>query len=110
MERVDLVQSTILLTNIHRMLERIPSISPKGLNAHFRSINFKHSAYKDSTMLELAIWKLKIKEQRDRVIYLLDDGIKLACCIDSLSMVEFIVANVLSFLYGIGNEDTLVSM
>jgi hypothetical protein len=56
-EHVGLVGSTILLTNIHRMLERISSISPEGLNAHFCSSNFKFLAYKGSTMSELAIWK-----------------------------------------------------
>ena len=35
---------------------------------------------------------------------------KRECCVDSLSMVDTIVPNVLSFLHGIGNEDTLVSM
>ncbi len=82
-ERVSLVQSTISLTNIHGMIERIPSISPEGLNAHVRSINSKLSAYEGSTMLELAICKLNIEEQTDGVIYLLNDGMKMTCCIDS---------------------------
>ena len=55
-------------------------------------------------MLELAIWKLKIVEQTDGVIYLLGAGMKMACRIDSLSMVDNIVPNVLSFLHGDVNE------
>jgi hypothetical protein len=61
-------------------------------------------------MLERAIWKLKIEEQVDGVLYLLNVGMKMACCIDSLSMVDIIVPNDFSFLHGINNEDTLVSM
>jgi hypothetical protein len=53
---------------------------------------------------------MKIVEQTDGVIYLLDAGMKMAFCIDSLSMVDIIVPNVLSPLHGIVNEDTLVSM
>jgi hypothetical protein len=59
------VQSTTLHTNIHGMLCDIPSISPKGMNAYFCSINSKLLAYKLSTLLELAIWKAKIAEQTD---------------------------------------------
>ena len=51
-ERLGLVQSTTWQTNIHGMLENIPSTSPKGLNVHFCSIDSKLSAYKDSTILE----------------------------------------------------------
>jgi hypothetical protein len=101
--RVDLVQTTTLQTNIHGMLERIPSISPEGLNAHFCSIDSKLSAYEGSTMLELAIWKSKIAEQTDGVIDVLDADMKMACRIDSLSMVDIIVPNVLSFLRGVAN-------
>jgi hypothetical protein len=61
-------------------------------------------------MLVLAIWKLKIEEQTDGVIYLFNAGMKMACRVDSQSVVDIIIPNVLSFLHGIGNEDTLVSM
>jgi hypothetical protein len=54
-------------------------------------------------MLELAIWKSKIVEQTDGVIYLLDADLKMACCIDSLTMVGIVIANVLSFLRGDAN-------
>jgi hypothetical protein len=60
-----------LQTNIHGMLERIPSISPKRLNAHFCSIDSKLPANESSTLLELAIWKSKIAKQTDRNINLL---------------------------------------
>ncbi len=101
-ERVGLVRSTTWQTNIHGMLERIPSISPEGLNAHFCSIDSKLSAYEGSTMLELAIWKSKI-EETDGVIDVLDADMKMACRIDSLSMFDIIVPNVLSFLHGEAN-------
>jgi hypothetical protein len=81
------------------MLEHIPSISPEGLNAHVDSINSKLSAYEGLTMLELAIWKLKIEEQTDGVIDVLDADMKMGCRLDSLSMVDIIVPNVLSFLH-----------
>jgi cobalamin biosynthesis protein CobT len=55
-------------------------------------------------MLELAIWKSKIVEQTDGVIYLLDADLKMVCCIDSLTMVGIFVPNILSFLRGNANE------
>ncbi len=56
-------------------------------------------------MLELAIWKSKIAEQTDgNNINLLTSNMKMGCLIDSLSMVDIIVPNVLSFLHGNGNE------
>ena len=55
-------------------------------------------------MLELAIWKLKIVEQSDGVIYPLDANLKMACRIDSRTMVGIVVPNVLSFLRGDANE------
>jgi hypothetical protein len=97
-KRVGLVRSATWHTNIHGMLERIPSIFPKSLNAHFYSIDSKLSAYEGSTMLEMAIWKSKIVDQTDGDIYLLDADMKMSCHIDSLSMVDIIVPNVLSFL------------
>jgi hypothetical protein len=54
-------------------------------------------------MLELAIWKSKIIEQTDEVIYPLNAGMKMACRIDSLLMVDIILSNVLSFLRGDAN-------
>jgi hypothetical protein len=102
-EHLGQMQSTTLQTNIHGMLNGISSIHPKGMNAYFCSINSKLTAYKQSTLLELAIWKVKIVEQTDGAIYLLDANMKMACHIDSLSMVDIIVLNVLSFLNGDGN-------
>ncbi len=49
-------------------------------------------------MLELAIWKSKIIERTDGNIDLFTTDTKEECRIDSLSMVEIIVPNVLSFL------------
>ena len=49
------------------------------------------------------IWKSKIMEQTDGVIDVLDADMKMACRIDSLSMVDIIVPNVLSFLHGEAN-------
>ena len=83
---------------------RIPFISKNGMDSYFRSMDAKLSAYKGSKMLELAIWKSKIEEQTDGVIYPLDANLKMACCIDSLMMVGIVVPNVLSFLRGDANE------
>jgi hypothetical protein len=82
----------------------IPFISKNGMDSYFCSIDSKLSAYEGLTMLELAIWKLKIAELTDGAIYLLDDDMKISCRIDSLSMVGIIVPNVLSFLRGNANE------
>ena len=106
-ERVGLVRSATLQTNIHRMLEGIPVISSEGLNTHFCSIDSKLSAYEaklsayeGSTMLELAIWKSEIAEQTDGNINLVTPDMKMGCRIDSLWMVDIILPNVLSFLRG----------
>jgi hypothetical protein len=103
--------SATLQTSIHGMLERIPSISRESLNAHFDSINSKLSAYEaklsayeGSMMLELAIWKTKIAEQTDGNINLLTPDMRMGCRNDSLSMVQIILPNVLSFLGGDGDE------
>ena len=70
---------------------------------HFCSIDIKLSVYKDMintyTLLELAIWKSKIMEQTDGNIGLLTPDKMMERRIDSLSMVEFIVPNVHSFLW-----------
>ena len=109
-KRVGLVRSATLQTNIHGMLERIPFISKHGLDSHFDSIDSKLSAYEaklsafeGSTMLELAIWKSEIAKQTNGNIKLLTPDMKMGCHIDSLSMVDIIVPNALSFLCGDAN-------
>ena len=86
------------------MLERIPSISPVGLDAHFCSIDSMLSAYDSSTMLELAIWKSKIEEQTDGDINLLPPDMKMGCRNDSQSTVGIICRRVLPFLRSDANE------
>ena len=86
------------------MLERIPSISPKGLNAYFCSIDSMLSSYDGSTMLELAIWKSKIEEQTDGNINLLTPDMKMECRNISIEMVGIIFPIVLPFLRGDANE------
>jgi hypothetical protein len=80
----------------------IPSISPKGLDSYFCSIDSKLSVYKKlkdaPALLELAIWRSKITKQTDKNNGLLTRDMKMECRIDSLSIVEIIVTNVLSFL------------
>jgi hypothetical protein len=84
------------------MLQHSPSTSPKGLYLYFCSINSKLCIYenlKDApALLELAIWKSKITKQTEGNIDLLTTDMKLECCTNSLSMVEIIIPNVLSFL------------
>ncbi len=83
------------------MLRSIPSISPKGLDSYFDSIDSKHSEYKNledtPTMLELAIWKSKIAEQCGPNNDLLTSERKVECRTDSVTMVFIIVPNVLAF-------------
>jgi hypothetical protein len=83
---------------------RIPFISKNGMDSYFRSMDSKLSAYEGSTILELAIWKSEIVRQTDGVINLLTPVTKMGCRIDSLSMVDIIVPNVLSFLHDDANE------
>jgi hypothetical protein len=99
-----LVWATQWQDSIHGMLMRIPFISKNGMDSYFRSMDSKLSAYEESTMLELAIWKSKIVEQTDGVVYPLDADFKMACRIDSLTMVDIVVPNVLSFLHCDANE------
>jgi len=56
---------------------------PERLNAHFSSIDSKLSVYEYVTLLEFAIWKLKIMEQIDKNIKLLTPDKKMGCYIDS---------------------------
>ncbi len=101
-ERVGLLLPRMWQSNVHDMLGGIPSISSKGLDSHFRSIDSKLSVYdelKDApALMELAIWKSKIIERTDGNIDLLDADMKIECRTDSLSMVVIIIPNVLSFL------------
>ena len=106
-ERLGLVSPRKWRSDIHDRLRRIPSISPKGLDSHFHSIDSKLSVYdelKDApALLELAIWKSKIDERTDRTI-----DMKMECRIDSLSMVVIIVPYVLSFLTDDSEVDNVV--
>jgi hypothetical protein len=103
-----LVRATQWQESIHGMLMQIPFISINGIDSYFRSIDYKLFAYEGSTMLELAIWKSKIVEQTEGVIIYpldaVDADLKMACRIDSLTMVDIIVPNGLSFLRGHANE------
>ena len=94
-------------SNNHDRLWCILSISPEGLDLHFCCIDSKLSVYaelKDApVLLELAIWKSKIDEPTDGII-----GMKMECCIDSLSMVVIIVPYVLSFVTDDSEVDNVV--
>jgi hypothetical protein len=82
-ERVGLLLPRMWQSNIHAMLGGIPSISSKGLDSYFHSIDSKLSVYnklKDApALLELAIWKSKIIERTDGNIDLLDADMKIEC-------------------------------
>jgi hypothetical protein len=101
-ECVSLVLPRMWQSYIHNMLGGIPSISPKGLDSYFCSIDCKLCIYeklKDApALLELAIWKLNIIKQTDGNINHLCADMKMKCRTGSLSMVVNIVPNVLSFL------------
>jgi hypothetical protein len=111
-EHVGLVLPRMWQSDIHNMLGGIPSISPEYLDSYFCSIDSKLSVYKKlkdaPALLELAIWKSKITNQTDGNIDLLITDMKMECCIDSLSMVEIIVPNVLSFLTDGNGGNSLV--
>ena len=100
-ERLGLVQVPRWRANVYDMLRRIPSIRPKGMNSFFVSIDSRLSFYeilKESpALLELAIWKSKITERTGHNI-LLTTETKMRCRTDSVTMVNIIVPNVMSFL------------
>jgi hypothetical protein len=99
---VGLVLPRMWQSYIHNILGGITSTSPKGLDSYFCSITSKLSVYeklKDApALLELASWKWKITELTDGNINLLTTDMRMECHIDSLSIVEIIITNVLSFL------------
>jgi hypothetical protein len=98
-ECLGLIQPRKWHANIHDMLRRIPSISPKGsLDSHFDSINSKLSVYKNledaTTLLELVICKSELSE----INVPLTTKMRMQRCTDSVMMVTIIVPNVISFL------------
>jgi hypothetical protein len=82
-ERVGLVLQRIWQSDIHNMLGGIPSISPKGLDSYFCSINSKLTVYKKlkdaPALLELAIWKSKTIKQPGGNINYLSADMKMEC-------------------------------
>ena len=89
--------------NVHRMLSRIPSISPEGLTAYFDSIDSTITIYEQYLrdvlmLLELAIWKSKITEPFVQNNDYSATDMRKKRRIDSVSNVTIIVPNVLSFL------------
>jgi hypothetical protein len=87
---------------IYGMLNCIPSISKDGLWSYFDSIScqlFVYEILKDAlVLLELAIWRSKITEQSGQKNDHLTTEMKMQCRADSVSMVNIIVPNVMSFL------------
>jgi len=72
----------------------------KQENDYSFSINSRLTNYEQlqdlAPLLELALWKMKITERCDGNP--INGDVKLACRIDSLALVNFIIQNVLSFL------------
>ena len=98
-ERLGLVGSTTLQTNFHGMLMGIPSVSTEGLGSTFGSIDSKLSAYENLPLLDLAVWKSKLQDKLTRTSTFSPLIMMMRCRIDSLSIVDFIVPRVQSFLY-----------
>jgi hypothetical protein len=101
-ECLDLIRPMKWQATIHKMLRHIPSISTKGLDFYFDSIDSKVFEYRNlvdtPTMLVLAIWKSKIAKQCGPNNDLLTSEVKVQCRSDSVTMVIIIVQNVLAFL------------
>ncbi len=116
-ERVGRVRAMKWRTNIHLMLQSIPtppqiphiphpSFSyiphPANLLAHLNLIDSKLTFYEKlndaAALLELAIWKSNIIKHCGQNIDLLTTETKVQCRDDSDTMITIIVPNVLSFL------------
>ena len=101
---VDNLTQRMWLSDIHGMLQRIPSISNDNLQSYFNSINKKLNLYntlKDvPALLELVIWKLTIitENDEDDIFDILSANTKTQYRVGSLGMVKLIVPQVLSFL------------
>jgi hypothetical protein len=99
-------------TNIYDMLRRIPTIRPMGIESFFFSIHFRLSFYEDLkdslALLELAFWKSKITEQFSQSNILLTTEMKMRCRTESVTMVNIIVPNVVSFLTDFDDSDCVV--
>jgi hypothetical protein len=98
-EHLGLVLLRSLKANIHKLLKRIPSISPEGSDAYFASINSKLTDYENMSeapmLLELAIWKSKITQQLGHSNDPHPTDTRKRKRIDSVSMVTIIVPNIL---------------
>jgi hypothetical protein len=107
-ERLGFVRPRKWHANIHGIQRHIPSISPKGLDPDFDSINSKLSIYKNledaPTLLELAIWKSKITKINGP----LTTKMSMQSCTASVMMVTIIVLNALSFLTDNNGRNGLV--
>ena len=94
------------------MLRRIPTIRPMGIESFFFSIHFRLSFYEDLkdslALLELAFWKSKITEQFSQSNILLTTEMKMRCRTESVTMVNIIVPNVVSFLTDLDDSNCAV--
>ena len=100
--RLSLVRVQSWQANLYEMLRCIPTIHPEGMNNYFRSVKNKlvwYESLKDSpALLELAIWKSQILQQRCWKSDPQTTDTRKKRRIDSLWMVTIIVRNVLSYL------------
>ena len=89
-------------TNIHNMLERIPTVPIRDVNKYLNSLNDKLAMYETArdaaSLLELAIWKSKLAEQCvpiDDNLISIKSQLRMKCgaCV--------VIPKVLSFLMGV---------
>ena len=99
-KRLDSLRLREWQINIHGMLRHIPFVSPEDTDTYFDSIDSKVSDYEHyldnaPMLLELAIWKSKVRDQLSQKN---TADMKMLSRANSLPMVTIIVRSVLSFL------------
>ena len=104
-QRTDAIRMMWWKTNIHAMVQQIPSFVPGFIpfDRHFDRIASLLSDYERlqtdvAPLLMLAIWKSAISEIENAYDSVNVDEMKLEGCYDSESMTCLIVQNVLDFL------------
>ena len=100
-ERLGRLQVRNWQANIFDMLRRIPTIRTKDVDSFFVSIDSRLSFYEIlmgyPALLELAIWKSKFPEQFNSSNLLLATQMKMQRRIDSITTINIVVPNVMSF-------------
>ena len=111
-ERLGRVRVHSWRANLYSKLRRVPTIRAKGMESLFDSIDSRLSLYESledlPALLELVIWKSIITDQSSPSNIPLTTEMKMQCRTDSISMVNIIVPNVMTFLTNGNDQDCMI--